>query len=624
MPLYRDPIEGLVQYVKDIKPYHTKLIDVVVTYTYEERINTTVLDNLYTTITFNMDYSREPCLFGYDTDGYDSTAYNIPDFGYAINHSNAYHIECSLTGCERYYSITTTDPINVNTTLSLPFEYLYGIEILYVYINGILNNHVFEQVRPPLYDNTGLDIDDKLNTNALICTHTISSGSKILITTHQIGPDNQCWPDLAASGFESHTFDEHDFDLIDPNFDRWHIGFAENAMDFSPFDMPDPDSTSRSCKCPIFTPYSSPTSILPTILEDIKFIDMMTFIDNINVNVFDWSDNWTKGYDLSPYNQYNFDINSLWDTVDTEYNFGSSDLPILISSNFTIIETVTDNISITMQDIWTQTDIIDNENNNLGYDILTIDAYGFDANNAIEVKADTTIVEAYTITEVLEFTDIIGVHVADPSCSVSGWAMDWGQDNFWYYMLPDLTGWDTNPLWDDNTVNWVQLPTIGGFECDNLGFDANDFDNDQIWSCLPCSLVGGFDDSMGFDEYYNDTTYEVYENIPNMLGFDQSPLWNNYPTNDDNAEFTYSCMSNILTDSVITITRAEGTLMSFIYYQTVPSTSWIISHNLSVYPIIRVFTLDGIEVYPESITHISTDTACIKFNEPATGIIRFI
>ena len=39
-----DPTEGLVQYVKAVKPYHTKVLDVLVEYIYSERVSATVKD----------------------------------------------------------------------------------------------------------------------------------------------------------------------------------------------------------------------------------------------------------------------------------------------------------------------------------------------------------------------------------------------------------------------------------------------------------------------------------------------------------------------------------------------------------------------------------------------------
>jgi hypothetical protein len=39
-----DPTEGLVEYVKYIKPYHTKILDVLVEFVYEEKVDITVAE----------------------------------------------------------------------------------------------------------------------------------------------------------------------------------------------------------------------------------------------------------------------------------------------------------------------------------------------------------------------------------------------------------------------------------------------------------------------------------------------------------------------------------------------------------------------------------------------------
>lgn len=40
-----DPVQGLVDYVNDVKPYHTKIIEVLVEYVHEDKINVTILED---------------------------------------------------------------------------------------------------------------------------------------------------------------------------------------------------------------------------------------------------------------------------------------------------------------------------------------------------------------------------------------------------------------------------------------------------------------------------------------------------------------------------------------------------------------------------------------------------
>lgn len=62
---------------------------------------------------------------------------------------------------------------------------------------------------------------------------------------------------------------------------------------------------------------------------------------------------------------------------------------------------------------------------------------------------------------------------------------------------------------------------------------------------------------------------------------------------------------------------------SFEFTQTSPSNTWVISHNLGYYPIVRVFV--GMqEMLPASITHNSNFITTITFETPLTGVARLI
>ena len=290
MSFNRDPIEGLIQYVKDIKPYHTKLIDVIVTYTYDELINVLVEGVTNMVTTFDMDYSRDPCQFGYDTDGYDTTAYDIPDFSYAINHSNAYSVDCLLPGCTKRYKTTISENIPTGTTMLLPFYYLYNIDTLYVYVNGAHITHGYTEIPPDLTDIEDPGDADILNSNRLQFNIPLPANTRLLITTHDVGNRNECWDELSSSGFESHTFDEHGFDLDDPTFDKNLYGFEGDRLENQPFDW---DLGNKSnCGCDPIPPYASPTTVLPTFAEHMEFSEIMPLVSIAQTTI-------TETFDIS-------------------------------------------------------------------------------------------------------------------------------------------------------------------------------------------------------------------------------------------------------------------------------------------------------------------------------------
>ena len=68
-----DPVQGLVDYVLDIKPYHTKIVEVLIEYVYGENVNVTVLDEVHLKLDFYTpfdEFAVNSC-GGYDTRAFD-------------------------------------------------------------------------------------------------------------------------------------------------------------------------------------------------------------------------------------------------------------------------------------------------------------------------------------------------------------------------------------------------------------------------------------------------------------------------------------------------------------------------------------------------------------------------
>jgi len=73
----RDPVQGLVDYVLDVKPFHTKILEVWVEYIYNDPINATIKDELDWEIF--IDFEQQPgCRYGWDTTPWDMF-WNIKD-----------------------------------------------------------------------------------------------------------------------------------------------------------------------------------------------------------------------------------------------------------------------------------------------------------------------------------------------------------------------------------------------------------------------------------------------------------------------------------------------------------------------------------------------------------------
>lgn len=62
----RDPVQGLIDYVQDVKPYHTKILEVWVEYIYGDKIEATIKDEMKMEIDILFDRARKYCDYGWD------------------------------------------------------------------------------------------------------------------------------------------------------------------------------------------------------------------------------------------------------------------------------------------------------------------------------------------------------------------------------------------------------------------------------------------------------------------------------------------------------------------------------------------------------------------------------
>jgi len=71
------------------------------------------------------------------------------------------------------------------------------------------------------------------------------------------------------------------------------------------------------------------------------------------------------------------------------------------------------------------------------------------------------------------------------------------------------------------------------------------------------------------------------------------------------------------------ITGSEKQDFSATIFQTTPSDTWVLSHNLGYFPVVRVF-VGNEELQPQSIVHDTMFQTTISFNTLLVGVARFI
>lgn len=137
-----DPTQGLVNYVNSVKPYHTKILEVLVEYIYTEQVNVTVTDRL----TWNMTITRPDgdvlylCGYGYNWDHTGIVSPELIPMSYIVSAVGKFYLDISteignsviaiirnVTG----YALSIDDPIVFDTDTVLPAGIIAG-ETYYV------------------------------------------------------------------------------------------------------------------------------------------------------------------------------------------------------------------------------------------------------------------------------------------------------------------------------------------------------------------------------------------------------------------------------------------------------------------------------------------------------------
>lgn len=159
----RDAVEGLIEYVEEIKPFHCKIAEVLVEYIYTDEISVTISDNMNSVLDIAVNGFTLGCSDAYDTGGYDFFAGNVPitDSIENINLTNNSIIFDNVDLTSRYPSskeveiLESTDNDGNYTVLSSAFngtetEVFLSPSLTSGTLDGVITSYIDDTLNLPL------------------------------------------------------------------------------------------------------------------------------------------------------------------------------------------------------------------------------------------------------------------------------------------------------------------------------------------------------------------------------------------------------------------------------------------------------------------------------------------
>lgn len=97
----RDPVQGLIDYVSDIKPFHSKILEVWVEYIYNDAVNGTIADHMDMVVDIVLDRATKACKYGFDSQPWNEMIGDL-SFEEMVPGSITYATDKSVTKAEAY------------------------------------------------------------------------------------------------------------------------------------------------------------------------------------------------------------------------------------------------------------------------------------------------------------------------------------------------------------------------------------------------------------------------------------------------------------------------------------------------------------------------------------------
>ena len=220
-----DPTKGFVDYVSTIKPYHSKLMEVLVEYVYTEKVNTTVRERWNWTMTFS-EYGANTdvlysCGYGYRWDAHGLKAPEAVPTSLIVSATAKFYIDVATTAGSSDitvvrnvagHALTINDPVVFEPGPDLPV----GIE------GG--RTYFVTSVSPTL------QISEMVGGTPIVFTDTVVTKMMpqgLPYNTFLVRPSlaTSSYPCLVTSGVSNQfTFvDSYDLTNVDTANDRWYF-----------------------------------------------------------------------------------------------------------------------------------------------------------------------------------------------------------------------------------------------------------------------------------------------------------------------------------------------------------------------------------------------------------------
>lgn len=100
-----DPLESFLEYIADVKPYHTKVYEVVLEYTYSEPVNVSIAETFTVNVAIatGSNLTPELCDMGWDSLSWDDGPWDYP---YICDEIDPTRINATMT---ESFTLTYTD-----------------------------------------------------------------------------------------------------------------------------------------------------------------------------------------------------------------------------------------------------------------------------------------------------------------------------------------------------------------------------------------------------------------------------------------------------------------------------------------------------------------------------------